>query len=323
MFFRYFCLACLSLALVTTLEGVPLTRLYRSPRVTAMGGAFTAVADDHNALFINPAGFARMSKGNAFLPLGVGVGADTMDTTSELMDLDYNNGADVAAFLQSHLGEFLSIQADFLPRYIGEGWGVAGFGLASINGAISNSAFPEISFNSYTLYGATGAFGFSLGETLDGGVGVRLYGGSRINETYTLAQIALGDFDQMVEDDLVDASGVGFDVGLLWDAPWGSTVGLAWTDVGGTDLGDAAALPGSLNLGLAHEVGPGLLALDVVDLLLEDATDEDLMKRIHLGYEFNEVGPFRVGVGLHQGYFSAGVGFKLGPVIIEYTTYGE
>lgn len=61
-------------------EGVhtSIHRHYQSQRALGMGGAFTAVADDYNALFYNPAGLARLEEGQINLSLEAGFSAEQM-----------------------------------------------------------------------------------------------------------------------------------------------------------------------------------------------------------------------------------------------------
>ena len=76
--------------------------LYRGPRPLAMGGAFTAVADDENALFYNPAGIAEIStlRAGIFNPL-FEVSQDGMDFVNDAMDTDFDNVDDAVDFLLS------------------------------------------------------------------------------------------------------------------------------------------------------------------------------------------------------------------------------
>ncbi|MGE3973002.1 MAG: hypothetical protein AB7F59_00600 [Bdellovibrionales bacterium] len=57
---------------------------YISPRALGMGDAFTAVADDHNTLFYNPAGLAFLQEGNLNLKLQAGATPEVMNFTRDL-----------------------------------------------------------------------------------------------------------------------------------------------------------------------------------------------------------------------------------------------
>ncbi len=72
-----FC-SSLSLSVVALAdEGVhtSIHRHYQAQRALGMGGAFTAVADDYNSLFYNPAGLARLDSGQINLSIEGGVSA--------------------------------------------------------------------------------------------------------------------------------------------------------------------------------------------------------------------------------------------------------
>ena len=63
---------------------------YRGVRPLAMGGAFTAVADDEQALFYNPAGLADISRLNlAILNPLVGVSEDSLEMYQDLQDTHF------------------------------------------------------------------------------------------------------------------------------------------------------------------------------------------------------------------------------------------
>lgn len=83
---------------------------YRGVRPLAMGGAFTAVADDENALYYNAAGLADISMLNLAVlnPLVEGT-EDGMEMYQDLQDTDFETVEEGQVLIKScHLFIFLS-----------------------------------------------------------------------------------------------------------------------------------------------------------------------------------------------------------------------
>ena len=93
--------------------------LYRGVRPLAMGGAFTAVADDEHALFYNPAGLADISRLNLAIvnPL-VETTEESVEMFQDLQDGNFETVEEAEDFLRKYIGVQQHIRAAFNP-YIG------------------------------------------------------------------------------------------------------------------------------------------------------------------------------------------------------------
>jgi hypothetical protein len=100
-----------------------------SARVMGMGGAFTALADDYNALYYNPGGLARLEKAEFNFQIDAGltpplvnfynsISADTANSGSS------SNVASITQLLQSNFGQHYSARAGVGATYVRTGFGI-------------------------------------------------------------------------------------------------------------------------------------------------------------------------------------------------------
>ena len=90
--------------------------LHRGVRPLGMGGAFTAVADDENALFYNPAGLSAL-KG---LELGllnpiVEVSKKSLDLIKDADDTDFDEIDEVADLMRKYIGDHQHARVALFP----------------------------------------------------------------------------------------------------------------------------------------------------------------------------------------------------------------
>ncbi len=307
-----------------------LPRIYEGVRPLGMGGAFTAVADDSNAIFYNTAGLNRLETWSFEIPLIIETSKSNIDIVDEAQDVDFNSTTETAAFIRKHLGETGDVRVGLVPSFAKKNFGVALLSQGKATYRFDNPAFPE------TKVTASGVGSAQIGlahaffdDKLSVGAGVKYVTASVLDQTYTAQQIADSNFDQTVEDDLMDGSGFGVDLGALYTLPFSidSTLGLSVINLGGLDLGDAGKIDQQVNLGFAmrHSFESAswlklLAAVDVVDLFKEAGTDDDIYKRLHMGLEA-KMPVLSLRVGLYQGYPSFGAGIDLKYAKLEYANY--
>lgn len=100
-----------------------------SARVMGMGGAFTALADDYNALYYNPAGLARRDKGELNLQLTAGLTPTLLNFYNSLSTAG-SNASTITNLLQSNYGQHFSSRVGLGMTYVGQGWG---FGIQPVD----------------------------------------------------------------------------------------------------------------------------------------------------------------------------------------------
>ncbi|MCC7404411.1 MAG: hypothetical protein IT288_08430 [Bdellovibrionales bacterium] len=202
---------------------------YVSPRALGMGNAFTAVADDHSAMFYNPAALARRTEGNLhfflrgaldseFLGLSDDIAkADSTGTEAEQVD-------NMIKLLESHYGDHFYSRLPALGGFWARpNWGVAVIPAdLSLDLSLHQQIGPMINVNGYLdttiayAYARDVKWGQPEGHRLSAGITGkvihRIYGGTAVSA----GELAAGGevFDKDVGDEglTVDA-----DVGLLYD----------------------------------------------------------------------------------------------------------
>ena len=310
--------------------------LHRGVRPLGMGGAFTAVADDENALFYNPAGLSNIDT----LQVGFGplleVSENTMDMYNDAQDTDFDDTGEVTDFLRDYVGEHQHGRVAFLP-HVGfnirdYGIMVAGLAQVTVDMDVRNPVWPEAHVDAVYDYGLLAGVGLKVPITgLRAGATVKFISRQSLDETYTATDIAADDFDQELDDDLESGSGFGFDLGAIYRLPFFEVVdldvGLTVQNVPEMDMGDAKPLETQANFGLAATksfAGFDLVAaLDYMDLTNSYDEDDDPAKRLHMGAEVQLPKILSLRAGLNQGYYTAGATVDFRFVRFDVATYGE
>ena len=314
--------------------------LYRGVRPLGMGGAFTAVADDENALFYNPAGLSQTFETvgvDVTIPLPVPlieVSENSVDLYNDIQDTDMNDTGEVTALLKDYVGKHQHLRVGLFPT---AGFKVANVGVrigalaqATIDADIHNPGWPEVHLDVVQDAGLLVGAGLKLPWTgLSAGATIKVLTRNSLNEVYKATDIAADDFD--VNDDMKSGSGFSADLGLMYDIPYLSTynpkVALVVQNVPEMSMGDAKEIKTQINAGVAVEksfVGFTVIgALDYMDIGNAIDEDDDIPKRIHLGAEVKLPVILAVRVGLNQGYMTAGATLDIWIIKLDFATYAE
>jgi hypothetical protein len=312
-------------------------RFYRGVRPLGMGDAFTAVVDDENALFYNPAGLSKIDT----LTFGVvnpllEISTNSIDLAYDADDTDTDDTAEVVELMRDYLGEHQHIRGALFPHV---GFNLGGYGVmigalaqATLDAEIRNPTWPEAEtdylYDRGLVAGVGGRIPFHdlrLGATL------KYINRSSLNEVYTATDIADDDFEDDFEDDLKEGSAVALDLGLIYRLPW---IEWADTDLGFTvqhlpemQFGDAFNQETQANVGLAAQKGFGgfdvVAALDYVDLTHTIGEDRDIPKRLHMGVEVELPLILSFRLGLNQGYLTYGISADLWALKLDFAGYTE
>lgn len=312
-------------------------RLYRGVRPLGMGDAFTAVADDENALFYNPAGLAKIStfQIGIFNPL-IEVSEKSIELVQDAQDANLDDTGEVADLLKEYIGEHQHLRASLFPHVgfhvASAGVMIGGLGQGTLDADIRNPVWPEAHVDMIVDYGALGGFGLKLPLTgLHGGVALKFLQRESLSEIYTATDIAAEDFGDRLDDDMHSGSGFSVDLGVIYELGFvpvfDTNVALVVQNVPEMDMGDAKDIDTQANLGLS--IGKSFSAFSLVGALdYKDITgaieeDEDIAKRIHMGAELRFLKMLAVRAGLNQGYFSAGATLDLWVLRFDFATYSE
>ncbi len=323
---------CLLFSSLVQAEGLPL--FYQGIRPSGMGGAFTAVADDENALFYNPAGlnqgrpgFQRVEILKPTLEFSQNIfpflnDAQTINETS-----DKTERANLATdLLNNSTGKNQHIRVGSLSDLIFHHFGI-GF-LAQFTGdlAVHNLLSHETVRLRTTKDLALLIAGAGHVKNLMLGLTVKWVKRSLVDEGYSARQIS--EQKLKIPKPTV-GEGFAIDVGLLYPVAGKrqTTIGVSLQNIIGGDLGIAGELPFQINLGISQKrmIGeePILVAADLMDLTMNIGEDRSLFKRIHLGVEYRFPEVLTVRTGLYQGYPSFGTTIDLWLAKLDYAYYTE
>ncbi len=306
-----------------------LPEFYRGVRATGMGNAFTAIADDADAVFYNPAGIA-FNNGVELRLINpkLETSADSRALAGDIRKLSgsgFNADAMNALFGKNIYGNGTIFPSLMVP-YLTVGY-YADF---NVHAVINNKANPRIDLDYYYDQGFVAGTGFETGgigafHLMRFGLSTKLLTRRGVSAKVPITSIVTGS-DILSQLQSGSALGIGITPGMQYEWPMAAhskmLLGVAWQDVGdtkfGTRLTDSSTAPppivGNLAMGAAFARQftslPGFgfkVALEGRHLNL---TGQDPRKKIHGGGELN-LGLVSLRAGLSQLNWTAGVGIDL------------
>lgn len=313
---------------------------YRGARPLGMGGAFSAVADDHNARYYNPAGLA----GSGTFHLGlfnpfISVSENSLDLMQDFSDANTDDPEEVNELMKKYVGENNNIKFALDPYFgfkVGNvGLALTALGIADVNINIHNPVYPEAHVQAVADYGLMLGAGIEIPMVSGLKVGASLKALNResLDQVYTAIDIADDDVDfgDRIDDDMESGTGIGLDIGVLYTmkeiVPL-SELNLAFTaqNLPDIDYGDALDCNSQYNVGVALKQHFGILTLieaaDYMDITDNLVGDDSMEKKLHLGVEA-KIPVLAVRAGMNQGYFTAGATLDFKVIKLDVVTYGE
>ncbi len=230
-----------------------------SAKVSAMGDTFTAIANDANSIYWNPAGLGTLS-----IP-------QLLSTHSSLNDFDMNT-------------ENISVVYPLKRGGIG------------VNIIYSNiGSIPKTATNQLT--GRANLLGlFDESE-----IGYLLSYGQKVSENLSVGASLKG---VRVEFDTYNESGIGLDLGLLYNFSNEFSAGLNLQNIGEIELGKHS-IPFNAKIGAAYKSPKNnfILGVDFDTNILGESI-------YHIGAEYQIVKGLFARIGTNDGDLTVGVGFK-------------
>lgn len=281
-------------------------RLSPSARAAAMGGGFTALADDASALYYNPAGITYLERKELI------INSATLGSDRSYLFLAYarssekkRESSEVSWFWGGE--DNVSGKNKFLAPPSRK---LNGFGVALISFGVSN-------IDAYDEYGnPEGSFSESE-NTLIAGLSTNLY-------ENVSAGANLKAYMQSLRDG--SATGAGLDIGILVHQPFSRfSAGLCLQNVIGNmkwnvrepaldyEYGYSETVAANIKLGMAY-------ALKNITLLLDLDSSAGNALQYHAGMEYRLGNTAFLRAGLDTNDITAGIGFKAGDVFsIDYS----
>ncbi len=309
--------------------------LYQGVLVEGMGGAFTAVADDSNAPFYNPAGLDNIQSSTFQI---LNISADV--TYPTLYPNLYNslNGASTSN-PSTYVNTFNSVAGQSLYARVGDYSNYTthdfAIGLLSNNQVLGVANASPTTTNLASLAALSdsgivisGAYGFFNHHLQVGGTLMGLYQMFENIPSLTVSQASA--ISSTLSSNLSHGFGVVGNLGAIYhfDLPLNPTLGASILNVGTASFGDAGSLPQLINagVGIDPDIGFGrLLAdidyVDVTNYLYYTGDSLWLHTRFGVQYQFPEI--LTVSAGLYEGYPTFGVGVDLWAVEVNASYYTE
>lgn len=316
--------------------------LYKGVRSLGMGGTFTAVGKDPEALFYNPAGLYEMGFQLAIINPAVEVdqtvinlGTDAMNTMKQTSTTDRMSG--ISDIIGKNMGKPVHGRASLFPHIAARNIVVGAVGQGSLDARFHNplSSQGAIEVSGGYEYGPVGGFSFGIPTMgLRIGAGAKYISNSWLEKGYTLSEIASGEIDPT--KDLINKADYSFDVGLLYDLSYlkilKPKLGLSFMDITDLDFRKnnmGRMIPMRGNIGLSINPTIPLIADTVIAIDYQDFTgaytqDKSMGKRLHMGAEIGLLKRFlMLRGGFNQGYPSLGAELDLWILRLGYAYYTE
>jgi hypothetical protein len=317
---------------------------YESSRALGMGGATVAVADDHQALFCNPAGLALQKQSSYSL---INVSAERNDGYDNVSNhIDKLSDKDTPAARSGNFSNLAAIMGEkgyqawsTMAYYLG----ATGFGISAIHResefyAVENPASPRVNSRIYQDTVLSGSIARDFGETqmlfkdrASGWWGATLKFATRRTGEHTFYA---RDFAALTPEILADADRTGtavdFDLGALWQLnnAWQTSIGMFAGNILGSDYSEeAGTMKRQFAIGTSIKplAGPPerneklLLAADY----WETGDDRTGLAKVRLGMQLRLSKYLQILAGLRSGYVTGGLAIGWHDLRINIASYGE
>jgi hypothetical protein len=313
----------------TSARAAELNNNWLSTRALGMGNAYTAIAADADSLFYNPAGLANVSGVNwTFFDLHGGLnGMEAIENAKIIA------GApdDMQEALRKLYGKKVWVGGGAKTAVTVPYFGVAGFVNASSAVTTTNAPNPRIEPTLTFDYGAVAGFALPVIPGI-ASVGFSM---KRINRTGTsqsigAATLATLDSEALKEEFKRRGTGYGLDFGaqFKFPGPVSPSLSFVYRDLGYTTFtheegaGAPSRIEPEMVIGGGLEISAPLIKVTpVFDYRYLNRPELQMGKKINLGLEVS-LPLLDLRAGLHQGYYSAGVGLNLALLQVDVATWG-
>ncbi len=310
--------------------------MYRSPYFLGRGDTGISTADNHEAIFYNPAGLAQgkgLYKETVLASPSLQVSTKTKDLVRQVIVEEDNDPETLRSYLGRNLhfgfnnftgvvfrraavGLLVSSDTNIMLAKSAADRGLETLHADTVANRAAVFSIADAFFNQKLMIGTTAKYIMRNEAVLD----VSALDSSNIS-------------DQLSSNNVeVSRNGFGLDLGLMYDmdkSPW--RFGLHVENLGTTKLSAAEAgvtgkrLPQIINIGSAYEMGTKMSVLmiqtDFRDV--NGSLEKDTFKRLHVGTELQFAKVFGLLGGLNQGYPSFGLFLNLYVMRFDIGTYTE
>lgn len=318
-----------------------LPEFYRGVRATALGGAFTALSDDADAVFYNPAGLALQDR------FEVRLVNPKLDITTDDLTIVGNmrsaskklDSQSVSEFFGKHIyGNVSGFPALHFPYFT-----IGYYANAQAGILARNLSLPTVEAYYYFDRGIVGGFGYewkglARHHFLRIGTSVKYLTREAFDREITLTELVVADSSYFTDLIAGPATGISLGLGTQYEMPLTKSqnviLGVAWQDIGDTNFGSRAAtnkppsIEDNLSVGaawifhfarLSHPDASNFkLSMDWRHLTQSNI---DPRLRMHFGAEL-DLGDLSIQGGINQSNLTAGAKLDLWFLEVSAVTYG-
>lgn len=309
-------------------------------RPVGMGGAFIAVADDHNAIWYNPAGLGFM-KNTSFNLVDITLGVDSVDTLNRFTKAVFTGDFSNVLRSDEQFNRFY-VRPTFMTKYFALSF------YEALNSYVKmkdlSTLDMQVDMFTYNDIGAIAAFGYPILPHFSLGASARLFARTGVDTTLTaqdllteLAASGSTDVTSAVYKSLSNLMGtgwaIGFNLGALIKVPTPADypeirIGGTIEDATDTQFRALATermpkdMKRTLNLGLAVKNKlPGGDALTFALDLRRNFESQIFFRRLYVGMEYRSK-YFGIRGGLYQAKPTLGISIETPPhTRIHFSTY--
>lgn len=324
---RRLCLSIIRIILILILSTKVYSQEYRevgtSIRALGMGNAFTAIVNDKDSLFYNPAGLNKV-EGIYLTLFDLGLGINGLDKQDLLNNVD---SSDIAATITALAGEQIWLNYKGKAAFTMGNFAAAYFYDGFLSTLVENPTFPTVNISYFNDIGYAAGFGFGVTPMISMGVVTKVI--NRTGGTVPIGMDVLDSLDSATIESEVNKTGKGYalDYGLNFNLPAANYISFVYKNIGNTAYqatgsGDNPPSDDSeMIIGWGMDIDlPGLNIRPAIDYKHINDSSTPLGKKLHFGLEL-DLPLLTVRGGINQGYYTWGFSASLGPLEIDFANY--
>ncbi len=310
--------------------------LYEGASYRGLSGAYTAVANDADALFFNPAGLAGIKGTSIYL------GNLTMTASEDVYSIYSDSASSLSGFdastINAFMGHNIYLRAQTVPILAMPGFALGIIADHQIGFFSHNTALPKIIMGYQTTMGLQAGMGISLTSkrVRKGKPQLRLGLAPKIlwrkggfQEISTAKILGITNYGSFTTDTFGNyGMGLGLDLGAQYLIPMSKTMtlqaGAAFLDVGGTAFSSnlSSRQESNLSLGVAAVYESGLTRMTFSYDFSNITQSFDWRRKNHLGAEFGFTF-LSLYAGMNEAYLTYGAAVNLWLFKIYAISYAE
>ncbi len=300
----------------------------QSIRALGMGNAYTAVVNDGDALYYNPASLGRVKGINlTLINLNAGFNGKNAYDSSQKFQNSTETGIDKFADL---FGQQIWVGLGGKVNLTVPNFGVGIYDSGYVGLELKDPILPYFDMNYNNDYGIVVGGSFPIGPGTHFGINAKRITRMGTNQPIGVSNFLDGQTSSIQSNMNRRGNGYGADLGFVWElpVPLNPVISGVWKDIGATTFLKEAGVekpPRILDeriLGVATGFDFAFFGMTAaLDYKHINVNSEGIGKKIHMGVEF-DLPLIDIRGGFSQGYYSLGASLDLFLFQIDLAYYG-